>query len=222
LLSPESDRGMSLIEDLTKGFNAVVSHYMSIKIRLLLEVVESKGRQYIAVLDPGGSLAQYARELSQLITPAASQVGQDGGSLLVVFEPTPSIDLRGLADNYSNILVFTTPGSRVKIPLFFKRIYISRINQETYLVRIKPGNKTLRLITGPGGIRVVDKPLGIHGEAYSIVARLMAEYGEILVKDAVRALMLELGVDKETARRILYKLIEEKYLRVVNGRISMY
>jgi len=213
---------MSLIEDLAKGFNAVVSHYMSIKIRLLLEVVESRGRQHVTVLDPGGSLAQYAGELSRLTTPTASQAGQDGGNLLVVFEPTPSIDLGGLADNYSNILVFTTPGSRVKIPLFFKRIYISRINQETYLVRIKPGNKTLRLVTGPGGIRVVDKPLGIHGEAYSIVTRLMAEYGEILVKDAVRTLMLELGVDKETARRILYKLIEEKYLRVVNGRISMY
>lgn len=196
----------------------MVSHYMVIKLKLASEIIAEAGSR-VTLLDPGNML-QGAVDTAYINAPDSGERAPGGGSLLIVFEPTQDMDLEGLAEGHDNILVFTTPGSPIRIPRFFAKMFIDRIDERTYIMRMQ-GGRTLRILVNPEGLRFIDKPEGAYGRAYDLVTGLMAEHGEVTVKDAVRAISLELGVSREAARRILYRLVEERYLRIVRGRISL-
>lgn len=213
---------MDLIRLLTRGFKAVVSHYMSIKSRIVLEVLNNKPVDPIIILDQNSILSRIiGLEESSIPGIHINQLVEARKGLLIVFEPGEEIEFDPLVKNYGNILVFTTPGSKARIPRFFAKIYIDKIDEDTYLMRMWRG-RTVRIHVGIDRLRIASKPEGVYGQVYDLLRKLMIEYGEITIKDAIRAVSLELGVEKKVARQIIYKLLKERYFRVVHGKITLY
>ncbi|MCY0868453.1 MAG: hypothetical protein OWQ48_04390 [Desulfurococcus sp.] len=209
---------MRLAEVLLKGYNAVVSGYFNIKIRLLAEILSTLGsRGNTMLLDPYKLL-----EKSGLQVPLREYSTAHPGEcdLLIVFEPSGEINLLELAEECSSILVFTTPGSSVRIPGFFNRITISRASSGVFIARIRGQRRVVRLRLDEDRVHVVEKPEGVYARALEVIAGMLSEHGEILVGDAVRAVSHELGVNRREARLIIYKLVEEGYLRIKHGRVE--
>jgi hypothetical protein len=119
-----------------------------------------------------------------------------------------------------NIVVFTAP--RSYYPKGYLVVYFSRVSStlSEYVFKIPQEGLSIRVRLGEE-LRVVEKPPGTYGRAYEVLKSAMSDYGELTVKDAVRLISLELGVDKQRARNILVWLTRRKYFKVARGRLSL-
>jgi len=118
------------------------------------------------------------------------------------------------------IYVFTRKAT-FRCPRGFRRIHVSSITSNEYLL-IAPSTGTyIRFSISAGDVVVREQPAGVYRRALEAIREAMAIYGDLTVKDAVRVLVHDLGVDKAFARRLIEWLAGHRYIRVVKGRITL-
>jgi len=208
-----------VLEKLLRGRRALISHYLVAKLVLVVEAVNRV--EGVVVVDPNGFLEKTGVinrvKDAVLITNTATGIPRD--KTLVLIEP--SFPLTGLHNK--NILATLTPGNyKLRLPSYYERVYVNKLGENIYELFFKETSERFRFRITGGAVVFEDKPSGIAGRAYEVLRNALVEYGEIRARDAVNIISHELGVDKNTARSLLYKLVSEKYARVVKGRVIVY
>jgi len=207
----------NLLEYLVKNRKLLISHYVNIKLRIVIDIVNSIENRYVIVdsrnLLVKTNLLEDLRKDTVLVT---DKIPVETGFTVIVLEPT------SLKNVYihENILVTTSPlYKRIQYLKLFKPVYVTRIYGNLYEVFIKENMEKYRLRLVKDKLVYEDKPPGLTGRAYDIVRNAILEYGELTVKDVVNMLIRELGVSKIEARRILYRLVAERYLKIVKNHV---
>ncbi len=119
-----------------------------------------------------------------------------------------------------NIYVFTTKPKSPRTP-GYTRIYVKSITSGEYsLIEPKTG-VYMRFTFREGDIVFQEQLSGIYKKALEVLMNSMSVYGEISIKDAIRIMVHELGVERGYARRILEWLMRHRYIRVVKGKITI-
>jgi hypothetical protein len=119
-----------------------------------------------------------------------------------------------------NTYVFTTKLKTPRTP-GYTRIYVKNItNGEYSLIEPKTGIY-VRFTFKEGNIVFQEQLSGFYKKALDVLMNSMSTYGEISVKDAIRIIVHELGVERGYARRILEWLARHRYIRVIKGKITI-
>ncbi|MEM4880132.1 MAG: hypothetical protein QXU22_04670 [Desulfurococcaceae archaeon] len=214
-----------MILDILTGGRVIVScKNMNLKIKLasiLIDHLLTRGYE-VFIIDKHLVLTRYlpehiAHRVKILENPVENMRGRN--AYVLVFEsPRSVIEIQG----FERIIVFTSTLRNMPRSLKgFNTVVIKTISNNTYSFHdVEEGIKVRFSIMGDE-IRVIEKPGGAFGKALEILENAMVVYGELTTKDAIRLISRELGVSKELARRILGKLIEDKYIRILKGRISL-
>jgi len=209
-----------LIERLAHGRRALISHYLLPKLILVVQVINATGGNTIVVdanhfLERTGLISGVSDEA--LLVDTLATFPRDKN--LVLIEP-PILPAR---ISSRNILITLTPGSfKFKLPSYYERIYLNKLGGDLYELFIKESNEKYRLRFVEGRVILEEKPSGLAGRAYEVLKNALVEYGELGVRDAVRILAHELSLDRDRARELLYKLVSEKYIKLVKGKLTFY
>lgn len=119
-----------------------------------------------------------------------------------------------------NVIVFTTPISRLRFPRIFERAIISKAEND-YIYFNKRKLLKIRFRILDDDLVIIDKPYGTVGKAYELLKDSMMTYGDLSLRDAMFILTNELKIDKTDARRILDQLVRRKYVKIVKGKINL-
>jgi len=209
-----------VIERFLHGRRALISHYLVAKLALVVEAV-NRAEGVVVVVDPSGLLEKTGmisrvKDVALIITTATS-IPRDKSLVLI----EPGFPLTRLHNK--NILATLTPGNyKPRLPSYYERIYVNKLSENLYELFFKETSERFRFRITGDAVVFEDKPSGIAGRAYEVLKNALVEYGEIRTRDAVNIISHELGVDKNTARSLLYKLVSEKYAKVVKGRVIVY
>ncbi len=211
-----------LYQKLVNGKKAIISHYLNPKMILIVKLANKLRRknEKIIIVDPRNIIqTRYAHLLLDDIILTNKPPRETKVNTLFIIEPEYLNPYKIMAEN---IILTLTPGNyRFKVPREYEKIILVK-TQDTYMLYFKDTNEKYRFKIVNNQIKTIIKPPGIIGEAYDLLKKSMIEYGEITVKDATIILVKELGISKEEARKILSKLILEKYIRVIHGKINIY
>lgn len=213
---------MDALLRLLAGRKALLSHYLSAKLRLVVHFAGNHPSERVVIFDEGGLLAK-----TGLIDSLSSRVlvssnlsvipPQDYG--LIYLEPSmapPRLDNR-------DVLITLAPRSyKFKLPRGFDKLYLRRVEDYVYMLTLGSTMERYRLRITARGVELLERPVGLYGRAYELVRSAIMEYGELSVRDAVGLIARELGVSAEQARRILSKLVSDKYVRVSRGLVAIY
>jgi hypothetical protein len=205
-----------LIEDLTRGWKVVYTHYAGVMAKLASLIVKASDKPVVLVDEKNIILNHIPLddvESGKVITGLAQ-----GAARVIIVEPDRIPFLGGSVEN---IIVFTTPRPGLRIPRVFEKTYIVKAGDEYVYFNKKSFLKIRFRILGDKLV-VIEKPPGMLGEGLEALKNAMLTYGELTVKDAVFILAKELGVGKNEARRILSQLVLRKYVRVVKGKVNLY
>ncbi|WP_448577562.1 hypothetical protein [Thermosphaera sp.] len=205
-----------LLEDLMTGWKAVYTHYAGITAKLASLIVKASDKP-VGIVDEKNIILPYIPiedfEAGKVLTGLAKDVGR-----IIIVEPDRIPFLGGRVEN---VIVFTTPGSRLRIPRFFEKIYITKAGDEYVYFNRKSFLKTRFKILGDKLV-VIEKPFGMLGQGLEALKNAMLSYGELTVKDAVFILTKQLGIGKNEARKILSQLVLRKYVKIVKGKVNLY
>ncbi|MCC6053346.1 MAG: hypothetical protein LM569_04025 [Desulfurococcaceae archaeon] len=136
----------------------------------------------------------------------------------VVLEPGLLKSLTNCKSEY--IYVFTQRGEKYT-PRGFTRLHVKRATTGEYLL-VAPSRGIYARFTIRGNELVfTEHPFGIYSRALDTIKNAMATYGELTIRDSIRVLVHELGVEKAYARRIIEWLVSRGYIRIVKGKITM-
>jgi len=208
-----------IIKELIRGYKILLSHYINPKLVIITNIARYK-RDYLLIIDEKQLLSKtrlidYIPDKILLANKTIEGVDVDS---IIYIEPT-SFPWR---ENRANVLVTLTPGNyNYKPPRYYEKIYLTRINENLYELRFKKTMEKYRFRIKGLKLLFIERPSGLTGKAYDIITHAMIEYGELTIKDTIRLLVSELGIDKEEAKRILSKLLTEKYIRVEKKRIYL-
>ncbi|QOR94388.1 hypothetical protein IMZ38_07265 [Thermosphaera chiliense] len=205
-----------LLEDLMTGWKVVYTHYAGVAAKLASLVVEASDKP-VGLVDEKNIILPYIPledvESGKVLTGPVQGAGR-----IIIVEPDRIPFLGGLVEN---VIVFTTPGSGLRVPRVFEKAYISKAGDEYVYLNKKSFLKIRFKILGDRLV-VIEKPFGILGEGLEALKNAMLTYGELSVKDAVFILTKQLGVGKNEARRILSQLVLRKYVKIVKGKVNLY
>ncbi len=207
-----------VIEYLGTGRKTIISHYMNAKLLLIIHIIRY-WKNHIIVYDPYNYLSKHLDMLPDNIL-LSNNIGEKPlpRHNIVYIEP-PRFPWRIFNEN---IVVTLTPGNyRYRIPSYYDKIYLKKISNNTYELSLRNIHERYRFVIQDHRLLFIEKPSGFLGKAYRVIEEALLEYGELSVKDTVSILVYELGIDKKKAREILSKLIENKYIRVEKGRITV-
>jgi len=137
---------------------------------------------------------------------------------LLVFYPRR---IRKLLQCRASSLIILHRYTGIQIPGFAKYVVKRVPGTSEYILKSLDTNYTVRFEFTSNGIKEVNQPAGLKGEAYRILKNALSTYGEITIKDAVLILSKELGVDRKTARSILLELARSRYIGVYKGRVGL-
>jgi len=126
--------------------------------------------------------------------------------------------LRTCSSKY--IYVFTCR-TRIRASREFARVYVKGIAVGEYALIAPAKGIYARFTISSGDVVVLRGPSGVYGKALEVLRSAMSLYGELAVKDAVRVLVYELGVERAYARRVIEWLVRHGYIRVARGRLSL-
>ena len=111
-----------------------------------------------------------------------------------------------------------------------KSFLMKKIGLETWrIITIEPGSYIAR--SSGYSLRITHKDNDLIEEealsnyllqAYNLIVDLMAEYGELTIKDTINIMMANLGITKEKAREILGELQRYRKIKVNKGKIELY
>lgn len=156
---------------------------------------------------------------SDIVVSNNIQINPPGNYRLIYIEPS----IFPWKISNKNVLVTLTPGNyRFRIPKYYSKIYLNKISEDVFTLQLPNTMEKYRFRILNNKVEYVEKPIGIYGKAYVIIRDAVIEYGELSIRDAVNIIVKELGVTKDNARKILSKLVVDKYIRVENGFISIY
>jgi len=139
----------------------------------------------------------------------------DNARLIIFYEIpyTPKID-------FSNIIIFTTPGSGVRKYRDWTRITLKKVDEKEYLLKTPEGYLRLTISTKYIGL---SKPLtGIYLEALNLLRKSIVEYGSLTIRDAIEILAYNLGLKKHKARELLGYLVKKGYVKIENKELIVY
>lgn len=219
-------RFRELVDKLTIGKRILISHYVNAKLALVKTIIDtlSSWNMKVLVVDENLYVVKYGllepSDLNLTYVQRIVDFNTDTGvDLALVVEP--SVVPRTLFSN--NVLVTITPSYGLRIPRYYARSYLKRISGNTYVLEFMDLRERFRIIVSSTGIDVADdKPPGLLGSILDVLRRSMLEYGELSVKDAVNIVHHELGLENSVARRMIYRLVNEKFLEIRKGRIIVY
>ncbi|MEM0506918.1 MAG: hypothetical protein QXW58_06665 [Thermosphaera sp.] len=204
-----------LIEDLTTGWKIIQTHYMNLVAKLIYHVARASSDPLVLI------------DEKNIILPALQRSGLEPGKLttelsptsrrLVIVEPSRLPLFNGYLEN---VIVFTTPISRLRFPRIFERAIISKAEND-YIYFNKRKLLKIRFRILDDDLVIIDKPYGTVGKAYELLKDSMMTYGDLSLRDAMFILTNELKIDKTDARRILDQLVRRKYVKIVKGKINL-
>lgn len=211
----------NVFNQLFSGKRVFVSHSIGVLVKLAVEAV----KRYVklgakpTIVDETGFLLRYIPlELLDRVVVSTNIAEACSEDTAILFEPTYMKRLELCAA--PNVLVFSKPKSYY--PSRYLRVYITRASTTGhYIARCPLEGLVMRFTISDEGIAIVEGPPGVYGKAYETLKRAMSDYGELNVKDAVRVLVVELGVEKTRARQILLWLARNSYVKVVKGKLSL-
>lgn len=208
-------------EWLFSGKRLIVSQNTTLLVKLAILAVKRAIEYGIkpAIVDESGYLVRYLPlelldEIS-LFTDVSSACNSDYVVLLL-----SRLTRRLETCRSRTVLVFSRPSQYYLSG--YSKIYVSKIAASNEVIaRLPEDGVVVRFTITNDKIVAVSGPPGIYGRAYEVLRNAMSDYGEISLRDAVRILMIELGVDKTKAKNILSWLAKCAYIRVVKGKLSL-
>lgn len=195
----------------------VISRNANLKIALARNLIIAASEQgmRVHVIDPGGALIKFVDDLLAAGLFDTEMRCEGELDYIILYEP------RGAVRPLQCITTaFITPGGSARIARGFRKIYARPIAAGIYELRDPVNNEKWRIKRE--GFKV--EPISLdpfHKRALDVLIESMALYGEITVKDAVRALMAELGITKEEARRAVVRLARLRYIAVRKGKLNI-
>ncbi|MEM4723172.1 MAG: hypothetical protein QXJ42_05220 [Desulfurococcaceae archaeon] len=211
----------NIVNSIFRNKKVIISHYLNPKLKLIVYVLNNIDGKIIVFdennyLNKTGLIENIHRDV---IISNNIQINPPVDYGLIYIEP--SFIPRRLRNR--NVLVTITPiGFKTRIPRFYSRIYLNKVSENIYQINLLETNEKYRFRIIDNSIEFIDKPEGVYGKVYSIIRNNILEYGELSIKDAVNIVSKELGVSKEYARKLISKLVVEKYIRVEKGFLSIY
>lgn len=206
-----------LLDHILSGSALIISRSANLKIALArnLIIAASRRSMRVHVIDPGGVLAKYVEDLlaSGLFDTEIKCEGEL--DYVILYEPRGAV--RPLP---CLTTAFITPGAKVRVARGFRKIYARPISGGVYELRDLINNIRWRIKQEGFALKPAELD-PFHKRALDVLIESMSLYGEMTVKDAVRALVAELGVTKEEARRILIRLARSKYIAVRKGKLNI-
>ncbi len=210
-----------VLEYLSTGRKALISHYLNPKLILVLHVIKSSDGP-VLVIDENKylvntGLIEYVQDNALVSIDKGTRIPRNHRLVLIEPKKFPWRIFN------KNILITLTPRNyRFKIPSFYGRIYLNRIGDHGYELFIKDTMEKYRF--NLNGLEIVfeDKPHGVLGRAYEVLKKAFIEYGELYVRDAVSIISRELGVSRDNARELLSKLVINKYVRIEKKHVIVY
>ncbi len=118
-------------------------------------------------------------------------------------------------------VVFTHANKGLSLILRFPVYRLIHVEGKVFRVICRGGIEYTVEVTKNGIEQVVEKESSIERRAYNIILDSMSEYGVLTIKDAVNIISANLGVDRNYARRILYKLVSDGKLRIEKGMVEI-
>lgn len=214
-----------ILMSIATGRSIVVSRNVNVAVKLAVILARKAVEQgkSVIVIDEHGYFGRYApldllerirvtRDLEEACTANA-------GSLIIALMTKK---LYGLKRCKATSLVIFTRCTTPFVRDNYAKYYLKRVpGSNEYLLACYDRGLTTRLSLEIDSVRVIESPPGIWGKVYDILKNTLSSYGELTMKDAVRAVSLELGVDKRRARSIVLMLARKGYIRVIRGRISL-
>lgn len=212
---------VGLVERLFNGKLLIISRNTNALVKLASLAIERAVKRGIrpAVVDETGYLVRYIPfELLDKISLFNEATEACSSNYAVIFQPRYMKKLETCMS--PTVLVFSKP-TQYHLDGYLN-VYVSKPSSgNQFIARLPFEGIVMRFTISDGEIVPLTSPPGIYGKAYDVLQRAMSDYGELNVKDAVRAIVVELGVDKTGARRILLWLARNAYIRVVKGRLSL-
>jgi len=207
-----------IYRNMMKGKKVLISHYLNIKLLIITDIVKKNPDLRIIIVDQNKLLEKTGliNNLPQDVIIADNiSFPLPRGVKLIIIEPE-YIPWRINND----VLVTTTPLER-SIPRYFEKILLNKVGEVDYQITFLKTMERYRFRVKDHEIILVEKPLGLYGEALKLIEDAVIEYGELTIKDAVNILVNQLGLDKNSARKIIGKLVYEKHIVVKKGRITL-
>jgi len=208
-----------IYRNMLKGKKMLISHYLNIKLLIITDIVKKNPDLRIIIVDQNRLLEKTGliNNLPQDTIIADNMPLQiPRGVKLIIIEPE-NIPWRINND----ALITTTPLERRRIPRYFDKILLDKVGELDYQITFLKTMEKYRFRVKDHEIILIEKPLGVYGEALKLIEDAVIEYGELTIKDAVNMLMNQLGLDKNSARKIIGKLVYDKHIVVKKGRITL-
>jgi hypothetical protein len=211
-----------LLDELVRGQVAFASRNINALIKLGILVIKNllKRNLRVVVLDEKSLLSRFAPvEFFDKVAFVKSldEISAQSEALVVV--APGSLKRYYKCDSKVTVLLLKSPARSLR---GFKQYYLQRIpGTSDYILKPIGEVGAFRVRLTESGVEEVPGPEGVLGRAYTIIKESLFTYGEITVKDAVRIISKELGLDKAEARKVLLNLARKRYIAVVSGRITL-
>jgi len=214
-----------LLDIIPRGKAAIVSRSVNSTIKLasiIANEVTKRGKR-VVVVDELGYFSRYApigvfNEVK--VVSSLREACEESGEYLVIALAVKRLSELRLCETLSVVVFTKSPAA--KLPGTYVKCYLKRVPETSeHEFVCRDLGLTARVVLEPGEFRVVEGPPGIYGRAYGVLKNLLSSYGELTVKDAVRALSLELGIDKKRAKSIVVVLARRGYIKVLRGKVAL-
>lgn len=209
------------LENIFNNRKVLISHYLIPKLKLVAYLLNNILSETI-IFDENNYLIKTGiiDNISENIIVTSNKLTNPPVEYRLVYIEPSTFPYK--ARNRS-ILVTLTPGSyRFRIPRYYGRIYLVRASDNTYIIRVMETMEKYRFRIDNNDIVFINKPEGIYSTVYEIIRNAIIEYGELTTRDAVNLITKELSVSRENARKLIAKLVVDRYIRVEKGFINLY
>jgi hypothetical protein len=211
-----------LLDELVHGQVVFASRNVNALIKLGILVIKNLLRRslQVVVLDEKGLLSRFAPiELFDKVVFVKSLNEMCAQSVALVVIAPSSLKRSYKCYSRVTVLLLKNPTRSLR---GFKQYYLQRVpGTSDYILKPIGGVGAFRVRFTESGIEEVPGPEGVLGRAYIIIKESLFTYGEMTVKDAIRIISKELGLDKAEARKVLLNLARKRYIVVVSGRITL-
>lgn len=214
----------NILEILLREKSIIMSNNLNALIRFATALASNalKWGKNVIIVDEQGFFERYIPlDLVEkvAITSNLKDACGDLNALLLVLVPKSPYKLKYCRS--PNVIAFTKPFRALGLHDYAKYRLKRVPGTSEYLLYCYEKGVSARILLKIRGIKLVESPPGIYGKAYEILKNTLSSYGEVMVKDAVRAISLELGVDKKRAKSIIIALARRGYVRVIKGKIAL-
>lgn len=197
------------------GRVVVYTDSSSFKIALVRTIAERfGGERKVFIVDYSGSHSRYLDDLYGRENIVFNELCGSSSDILVLIDPPEPI-----ANTPCPTIVLATRGMRVKARGFTRAI-AKEIQSNLYELQVINSGWNIRLRREGLTLSPVDmNPL--HETALRLLTEAMSNFGEITARDAVNILVVNMGLSKNEARRVLVELASRKYISLRKGKITL-